>query len=175
MTKMRVVLLMLAIVTLSAFSALAGMQLKLPSWEPITEERLLKPRPGDWLNYRRTLDVNGFSPLTQINKSNVGSLRSVWSYPVRDESRWVPTPIVANGIMYVSEGLGRVLAFDVASGEIRWIHKRTYPEDVRLSMAYPRARGVAVYGDKVYWGTADSFLVALDAKTGTQEWEVRTG
>ena len=77
--------------------------------------------------------------------------------------------------MYVSEGLGRVLAFDVASGEIRWIHKRTYPEDIRLSMAYPRARGVAVYGDKMYWGTADSFLVALDAQTGKQVWEVRTG
>ena len=63
MTKMRVLLLMLVIVILSAFSALAGMQSNLPSWEPITEERLLKPRPGDWLSYRRTVDVNGFSPL----------------------------------------------------------------------------------------------------------------
>ena len=144
MTKIRVLLFMLVIVLIpSAIWALAGMQSSLP-WEPITAERLLKPRPGDWLNYRRTVDVNGFSPLTQINKSNVGSLRSVWSYPVRDESRWVPTPIVANGLMYVSEGLGRVLAFDVATGEIRWIHKRTYPEDVRLSMAYPRARGYAM-------------------------------
>src|SRR5262245_7948981 len=154
MTKMRVLFLMSAIVILSALS-LAGMQSKLSSWEPITEERLLKPRPGDWLNYRRTFDVNGFSPLSQINRENVRNLRSVWSYPVRDESRWVPTPIVANGIMYVSEGLGRILAFDVESGEVRWIHRRNYPEDIRLSMAYPRARGVAVFGDKVYWATAD--------------------
>ena len=150
MTTVRLFFLMLVIVILSAISALAGMQLPLPSWEPITEERLLKPRPGDWLSYRRTFDVNGFSPLSQINKATIRNLRSVWSYPVRDESRWVPTPVVANGIMYVSEGSGRVLAFDVESGEIRWIHKRTYPEDVRLSMAYPRARGVAVFGDKVY-------------------------
>src|SRR5688572_7350636 len=120
MTKIRVLFLMLVIVILSAISALAGMQLKVPSWEPITEERLLKPKPGDWLSYRRTFDVSGFSPLSQIDRANVRSLRPVWSYPVRDESRWVPTPIVANGIMYVSEGGGRVLALDVESGEIRW-------------------------------------------------------
>jgi alcohol dehydrogenase (cytochrome c) len=172
---MRTLLSIFVTVILSTISLLAGMQLNLPSWEPITQERLLKPRPGDWLNYRRTVDVQGFSPLSQINRENVRTLRAIWSYPVRDESRWVPTPIVANGIMYVSEGDGRVLALDAASGEIRWTHKRTYPEDIRKSMAYLRARGVAVYGDKVYWGTADSFLVALDARTGKQLWEVRTG
>src|SRR5262245_40523070 len=155
MTKMRVLFLMLAIVIPSAVSALAGLQLTFPSLEPITDERLLKPKPGDWLSYRRTPDVHAFSPLSQIDRANVRSLRPVWSYPVRDESRWVPTPIVANGIMYVSEGSGRILAFDVESGEVRWIHRRNYPEDIRLSMAYPRARGVAVFGDKVYWATAD--------------------
>src|SRR6476619_3569207 len=118
MTTTRVLFLMLGIAILSTISTLAGMQQTSP-WEPITEERLLKPRPGDWLNYRRTFDVNGFSPLSQINKANVRNLRSVWSYPVPDESRWVPTPVVANGIMYVSEGSGRVLALDVESGEIR--------------------------------------------------------
>ena len=116
----------------------------------------------------------GFSPLTEINRNNVKNLRPVWSYPVQDDSRWVPTPIVANGIMYVAEGHGRVLAFDVLSGEIKWIHTRTYPEDIRASQAYLRARGVAVYDDKIYWGTADSYLVALDARTGKQVWEVKT-
>src|SRR4051812_33043670 len=103
---MRILLSMVVVVILTTISALAGMQLNLPAWEPITQERLLKPRPGDWLSYRRTVDVQGFSPLSQINRENVRSLRAVWSYPVRDESRWVPTPIVANGIMYVSEGDG---------------------------------------------------------------------
>jgi alcohol dehydrogenase (cytochrome c) len=145
-----------------------------PAWEMITEERLLNPKAGDWLSYRRTYDVFGFSPLKQINKSNVKSLRAVWSYPVQDASRWVPTPIVANGIMYVAEGTGRVLALDVVSGEVKWIHTRSYPEDIRASQAYLRARGVAILGDRIYWGTADSFLVALDARTGKQIWEVRT-
>jgi alcohol dehydrogenase (cytochrome c) len=98
----------------------------------------------------------------------------VWTYPVQDDSRWVPTPIVANGIMYVAEGKGRVLAFDVASGDIKWIHTRAYPEDIRASQAYPRARGVSIYEDKILWGTADSFLVALDARTGKQIWQVQT-
>src|SRR5688572_27870294 len=174
MTRTSVLTATLVIVALLSF-ALLGLAQSQAVWELITEERLLKPRAGDWLTYRRTYDVQGFSPLAQINRGNVQNLRALWSYPVQDDSRWVPTPIVANGIMYVAEGNGRVLAIDVESGEIRWIHKRTYPEDIRSSQAYLRHRGVAIYGDKIYWGTADSYLVALDARTGEQAWAVRTG
>jgi alcohol dehydrogenase (cytochrome c) len=76
--------------------------------------------------------------------------------------------------MYVSEGTGRVAAFDAVTGELVWTHTRTYPDDISSSEAYPRARGVSIYRDTIYWGTADSFLVALDAQTGEQRWEVRT-
>ena len=144
-------------------------------WESITEERLLNPEDGDWMSYRRTYDVTGFSPLDQINRSNVDELRLVWAYSMRDNSRWVPTPIIANGLMYVAEGSGRVVAFDVVSGDVAWIHQRSYPEDIELSQAYPRHRGVSVYGERIYWGTADSYLVALEATTGDQIWEVNTG
>ena len=117
----------------------------------------------------------GFSPLDEINRTNVGQLSFVWAYSMRDNSRWVPTPIVANGLMYVSEGSGRVLAFDVASGDVAWIHQRSFPEDIQVSQAYARHRGVSIYGNNIYWGTADSYLVALDARTGIQMWEVMTG
>ena len=147
----------------------------LPEWEPITQERLLNPEDGDWLSYRRTYDVFGFSPLDEINRTNVADLRPVWAYSMQGNSRWVPTPIVANGLMYVSEGSGRVLAFDVATGEVVWTHQRRYPDDVGASQAAGRHRGVSVYGDRIYWGTADSRLVALDARTGEQIWEVQTG
>ena len=146
-----------------------------PEWEPITEERLLNPEDGDWMYYRRSYDVTGFSPLDQINRTNVNDLRLVWAYSMRDNSRWVPTPVVANGLMYVSEGSGRVVAFDVTSGDVAWIHSRSYPEDIRLSQAYNRHRGVSVFDDKVYFGTADSYIVALNALTGEQMWEVKTG
>ena len=142
---------------------------------PILAERLLRPKDGDWMSYRRTYDVTGFSPLDQINRTNVDQLRMVWAYSMRDNSRWVPTPIVANGLMYVAEGSGRVTAFEVATGEVAWLHQRSYPEDIEKSQAFGRHRGVSVLGDTIYWGTADAALVALDAATGEQRWEVSTG
>jgi len=172
MTKARTVLSIL--VFLLVASSVTFPQSGTSPWEPISEERLRHPKAGDWLSYRRTDDAFAFSPLTEINRNNVKNLRPIWSYPVQDDSRWVPTPIVANGIMYVAEGKGRVLAFDVPTGEMKWIHTRSYPEDIRASQAYLRARGVAVYDDKIYWGTADSYLVALDAQTGKQVWQVKT-
>src|SRR5262252_9019303 len=136
------------LVALLLASVIALPQSGTTAWESITEDRLRHPKAGDWLSYRRTDDVFGFSPLTQINRANVKTLRPVWSYPVQDDSRWVPTPIVANGLMYVVEGHGRVLAFDVASGEMKWNYTRNYPQDIRASQAYLRARAVAVYEDK---------------------------
>src|SRR5690606_30169559 len=156
-------------------AAVGSAAAQLPEWQTVTEERLLAPEPGDWLSYRRTYDVTAFSPLTEINRDTVRNLRVVWAYSMRDGSRWVATPIVANGLMYVAEGSGRVLAFDVATGELVWTHVRAYPDDVSKSEAYPRHRGVSIYGDTIYWGTADSFLVALDARTGQKLWETKTG
>ena len=170
----RVVLVCLISLLLIRADAVRGQSAE-QVWEPITEDRLLNPEDGDWMNYRRTYDVTGFSPLDQINRDNVGDLRLVWAWSVRDNSRWVPTPIVANGLMYVSEGSGRVIAFDVVSGDVAWVHTRSYPEDIEKSQALGRHRGVSVYGDTIYWGTADAALVALDALTGEQRWEVSTG
>jgi alcohol dehydrogenase (cytochrome c) len=144
-------------------------------WHSITAERLSTPAAGDWLGYRRTHDVQAFSPLREINRRSVDRLRPMWAYTVRDNSRWVATPIVANGLMYIAEGSGRVLALDAVTGELVWQYVRTYPQDIASSEAYPRHRGVGVYGDVVYFPTADSFLVALDARTGSKLWEMQTG
>ena len=166
---------LLAAMAVLATGATALAQSGEREWEPVTEQRLLNPEDGDWMSYRRTYDVFGFSPLEEINAANVADLRPVWAYSMRDGSRWVPTPVVANGLMYVSEGSGRVVAFDVVSGEVAWTHVRRYPDDIGASQAFNRHRGVSLYEDKVFWGTADSYLVALDATTGEQMWEVRTG
>ena len=66
-------------------------------WQSITAARLRAPADGDWLGYRRTYDVQAFSPLREINRRTVERLRPVWAYTVRDNSRWVATPIVAKG------------------------------------------------------------------------------
>ncbi len=161
-------------VTLS-FAAGVYAQSDSPAWDPVTEARLLNPEAGDWMSYRRTYDVTGFSPLDQIDRTNVDDLRLVWAHSVGDNSRWVPTPVVANGLMFVAEGDGRITAFNVTSGDIAWQHQRSYPEDITKSQAIGRSRGVSILGDTIYWGTADAALVALDAATGEQRWEVSTG
>lgn len=164
------VLLVLAGSSVSTEAALSQAETR-----PIDAERLLHPLDGDWLNYRRTYDVQGFSPLTEINRTTVRDLRPVWTLSFEDKDRWSPTPIVADGLMYVSEGSGRVTALDALTGDVVWEHERSFPRDISISMAYPRSRGVAVYGGRVYWGTADSFLVVFDAKSGEKLWEVKTG
>jgi alcohol dehydrogenase (cytochrome c) len=144
-------------------------------WRPVTPERVLHPEDGDWLSFRRTYDGSGYSPLRQIDKGNVGRLRALWSYSVPDNSRWFPTPIVVNGLMYVVEGGGRVLCFNAATGDLVWVHERAYPQDIAVSQGFNRARGLSIYDDVLYWGTADMKLAALDARSGRWLWEVSTG
>ena len=77
--------------------------------------------------------------------------------------------------MYIVEGGGRVLCFSAATGDLVWIHERAYPQDIAVSQGFNRARGLSIYDDVLYWGTADMALTALDAKTGRLLWEVPTG
>ena len=101
------------------------------------------------MSYRRTYDVTRFSPLDQITRTNVGDLRLVWAYSMRDGGRWVPTPVAANGlIMYVVEGSGRVTAFDVVSGDIVWLHWIT------CTVPAPGEPGYETWGDPT-WGDPD--------------------
>ncbi len=130
---------------------------------------------GDWMSYRRTTTSRRSARCDRSTATTIRQLRPVWSYSMRDNRRWLATPIVANGLMYVPEGSGRVTAFDVVSGDVVWIHERQFPADIAISEGYPRTRGVSIYRDTLYWGTADSYLVALDARTGTLRWEVKTG
>ncbi len=169
--------LVAAVVTAMGSAALAAgeappaSQLPYP-WTSVSPE---KPRPGDWVTIRRTYDVQAFSPLKQITKANVNQLKTVWSYSVPDTNNWMMTPIVANGIMYFVEGGNRVVALDAATGDALWIHQRQYPEDISMSQAFSRTRGVTMSGNTIYWGTPDAHLLALDAKTGDTRWDIKTG
>ena len=93
---------------------------------------------------------------------------------MRDNRRWLATPIVANGLMYVPEGSGRVVAFEAVTGEVVWIHERNSLMTSRSRRAF-HARAACRSTRPVYWGTPDSYLVALDARTGKLRWEVKTG
>ena len=139
------------------------------SYTPVTDERLRAGDPGDWLMYRRTYDSQGYSPLDQITTENVADLVPVWTMSTGVTSGHEAPPIVNDGVMFVTTPEDRVIAIDARTGEQLWIYNRQFPED----MAHPHRtnRGVALYGDKVFYTTHDAFVVALDAVSGEVVWE----
>src|SRR6202008_4656855 len=106
----------------------------------------------------------GYSPLAQITPANVGGLKMVWTLETGQVEGHEAPPIVNNGVMFIATPGNQVLAIDAKSGDLLWRYKRPIPDDMLLP--HPTSRGVALYGDKVYFPAADAVLVALDAKTG---------
>ena len=144
-------------------------------FKPVTAEVLLNPDPADWLMINRTFDQQRFSPLNQINRSNVGELRMAWTRgmpPGTQES----TPMVYNGVMYVIAPGGGVQALDGTSGDLIWEYWRTYPKDMAQTIraaTLSRGKNLAMFEDMVYFAAADGFMVALDAQTGKVRWETK--
>ena len=135
----------------------------------MTTQRLLQPEPENWLMYRGTYNSWGYSPLDQITPANVGKLVPVWTFSTGVTEGHQSPPIVNNGVMFVTSPENQVFAFNAKTGDLLWRYERELPED--LFQLHPTNRGVALYGDKVYFGTVDTCVVALDAKTGEVVWE----
>jgi alcohol dehydrogenase (cytochrome c) len=140
----------------------------LQNYKPVTADQLKRPGDGDWLMYRRTYDGWGYSPLGQITSGNASRLRPVWTLQTGVNEGHEAPPVVNNGVMFVATPGNQVLAVDAKHGDLLWRYKRPIPEDMLL--LHPTSRGVALYGDKVYFAAADAVLVALDAKTGKEVW-----
>lgn len=142
------------------------------NYVPVTDEMLRNPAPGDWLMIRRNYQAWSYSPLTQINASNVKQLQLAWSWSMNDGSGAnEPTPIVHNGIMYLANVGNMVQALDARNGELIW-ENRIGPD---LSNGLGAIRSLALYDDKVFLATTDVRLLALNARTGKVEWETRIG
>ena len=143
-------------------------------FEPVTTEELLAPDDGDWINWRRTLNGQGYSPLDQIDRDNVGDLQLVWSWAMQPGTDEV-TPLVRGGVMYVPSRSG-VQALDAATGDLLWEHSRrqAVPEDDDLPVNRRPGmarRSIAIYGDRIFAGTSRAELIALDARTGELVWQ----
>ena len=157
---------------LAAFFAasLANAQVPTPL-PPVTDAVLQNPDPADWLMWRRTLDTWGFSPLTQIDRTNVRNLRMVWTRalgPGMQEG----TPLVYKGVMFFPNPSDVVQAFDAASGDMLWEYRRSLPEDLTKYMPVPSInRNLAIYGNSIIDTSSDDFLFALDVQTGKVQWE----
>ena len=130
---------------------------------------------GEWLSHGRTYAEQRFSPLKQIDASNVRSLGLAWYMDLDNTRGLEATPLFHDGVIYTSMSWSRVIAVDAASGKELW----RYDPDVakvkaRTSCCDAVNRGVALWGDKVYVGTLDGRLIALDAKTGKAIWSQQT-
>ncbi len=134
---------------------------------PVTDALLKNPPAADWLHWRRTADGQGFSPLSSINTRSVGRLRLAWAMTMKDGSNQ-PTPLIHDGVMYLTHPGNVMQAIDAASGNLLWEYSYPYPEDSR-TLGGP-TRKSALYQDKVFLATYDAAIVALDARTGKLVW-----
>src|ERR1041385_3705431 len=126
---------------------------------------------ADWPYYGGTQLAWRYSALDQINASNVKRLAPVWQFQTGDyEMGLQSTPIVVGGVLYLVTSRNQLFALDGATGALIWNYKYPLP---RGPVSYgPQNRGIAVADGKVFMGTYDNYLVAVDAKTGREAWKV---
>ena len=142
---------------------------------PVTDATLQNPEAADWLMWRRTLNGWGYSPLDQINRSNVRDLQMVWSralYPGRQQA----TPLVYDGVLYMPNPNDVIQAIDGVTGDLVWEHRRVVPDDTceyLLTGMCDTNRNVAIYGNLIIDTSVDEHVFALDAQTGDMVWETK--
>jgi alcohol dehydrogenase (cytochrome c) len=143
----------------------------------VTDAELLAPNNhlDEWLSYSRNFNGQRFSPLKELTRANVSKLRLHWVNQLTSNDQVIEaTPIVARGTMFVAEPGTGVVALDAATGELVWRFSRDLP--VNLALCCGRVnRGVALYGNTVFVGTLDGYLVAINATDGTRRWVIRLG
>lgn len=141
-------------------------------FEPVTDEMLLEPDPGDWLMAHRTYDFQAFSPLNEINSTNVNDLKLAWMRAI-DEGPLQLRPLVYDGVMYIAhphEG-DHIQAWDATTGDLIWDYQRQPPEDLRKYVRFGnRTRNLSIYGNNIFHLTSDAQLLALNARTGELDW-----
>jgi len=139
----------------------------------VTPERLLKAdlEPGNWLTYSGGYQSHRFSPLEKINRDNIRRLKLKWVHQMRTLEKVETTPLVVDGVMYVTRPPNDVFALDPETGRPFWSYVRSLPEKINVCCGQVN-RGLAMLGNRLYMGTVDAHLVALDAKTGAVIWDV---
>ncbi|MEP7272614.1 MAG: PQQ-dependent dehydrogenase, methanol/ethanol family [Acidobacteriota bacterium] len=130
---------------------------------------------GNWLGHGRTLSEQRYSPLSQINETNVGRLGLAWSYKLDIDRGTEASPIIVDGVMYTTGAFSIVYALDARNGKLLWKYDPKVARNYAARACCDAVnRGVAVLEGRVYVGTLDGYLVALDARTGRTIWRVDT-
>jgi alcohol dehydrogenase (cytochrome c) len=142
----------------------------------VTYDRLLRAadEPQNWITYSGGYAGLRHSSLTQITPANVRNLELKWILPNQVFGAWQSSPIVVDGIMYITQRPNDVLAVDAKTGRVFWQYRYTNSPDARVCCG-ANNRGVAILGDTLYMGTLDAHLVAIDRTTGRSLWDVPVG
>jgi len=126
--------------------------------------------PQSWLTYSGDFQARRYSALTQINRENVSGLKVLWMYQMKTRHKFETTPLVFDGLMYITEPPSDVTALDLRTGRPVWSFRRNVP--TVPACCGQVNRGVAALDDELFVGTMDSHLIALDMKTGRVRWDV---
>jgi alcohol dehydrogenase (cytochrome c) len=164
MSRVRFALILAAVVGATAVSLRAQ----------VTFDRILNGarEPHNWLSYSGTLRNERYSPLTQITAANVRNLQLQWVWQARSVEKFEATPLVVDGVMYTVEAPNNIVALDAATGRVFWTFNYTPSPDGRPCCGRVN-RGLAILGDTLFMGTVDARLIAVDAKSGQQKWNVQ--
>src|SRR6056297_1756079 len=168
-----VFLALLAMVPPPAVAAAMDEQTR-ESLQRVDGERIVEAdgEPGNWLTHGRTYSEQRFSPLARVDTQNVDELGLAWSFELPTRRGQEATPIVVDGVMYVTGSWSMVFALDARTGEKLWSYDPRVPRATgRNACCDAVNRGVAVWEGKVLFGTLDGRLMALDAVTGEKLWE----
>lgn len=171
---MKLLSLILAASTAAATlpAAAAGLQ----NYKPVTDQEILNPAPQDWLMWRRTVDNQSYSPLSQITTKNVGKLKMAWALSMPQGGLQEMAPLIRDGVMFLGINRAVVQAVDARTGALIWEHRQALPEfkgGYHASQQDRQRNNIALYKDKVYLTTPDAKIVALDAKSGKVVWETQ--
>ena len=142
----------------------------------MTSQRLAAAanEPQNWLTYSGNYSSTRYSPLNQITPANVKNLKLQWVYQSPVAGNWQTTPLVVDGVMYITQRLNDVVALDATTGRAFWTYRYT-PAAERLVCCGANNRGLAILGNTLFMGTLDAQLIAIDATSGHPIWKTEVG
>ncbi len=163
----------------SILALTVGLMLSLRVWAqtPVSYERIVAAakEPHNWLTYGGDYLSQHYSRLTQITPANVKSLNLAWTYQWPTVTGgWQATPLVVDGIMYLTQRPNDVVALDAATGRVFWIYRYNNSAELGVCCGGPN-RGLAILGETLFMATLDAHLVAIDARDGTELWRSKFG
>ena len=136
-----------------------------------SDDLLAQPLAGNWLSYNGDYSGRRYSSLSEISKNNLAQLRAAWVFHVHNSSRLEVTPVVANGMMFVTAS-NDAFALDASSGRVVWHHSRPNAEGLIDDASRHITRGVGLWRNRLYMETDNAHLLCLDARSGNLIWDV---